>query len=130
MSSGIYSFEPKWAFGQKEIQDYFQNELSTFDYETFDASENLDKIQKDNNKMVVALPEKYYTQLSPYFRQIGSWAVINELKPDAQKAKYFIFPVWENTISEFEVRYNLQKVNSIFVQNTEVFYVYKVRQVN
>ena len=129
MSSGIYSFEPKWAFGQKEIQDYFQNELSTFDYETFNTGESLDKIQKDNNKMVVALPEKYYTQLSPYFRQIGSWAVINELKPDAQKAKYFIFPVWENTISDFEVRYNLQKVNSIFVQNTEVFYVYKVRQV-
>lgn len=128
ISSGIFSFEPKWAFGQKEIQSYFQNEFDSIGYEVFGPNESLDKTQKENNKMIVALPEKYYTQLFPYFRQIGSWAVINELKPDAQKAKYFIFPVWENTILEFETRYNLQKVNSIFVQNTEVFQVYKVRE--
>lgn len=130
MASGIYSFEPKWAFGQKEIQKYFADELIAGGYEVFHDGESIDKIQKDNSKMVVALPEKYYTQLFPYFRQIGSWAVINELKPDAQKAKYFIFPVWENNSYDFEKRYNLERVNSIFVQNTEVFYVYKVKEKN
>jgi hypothetical protein len=130
LERGIRNFEPKWAFGQKEIQEYFLREIDSFSYDVFETGENIDKIQINNNKLIVALPEKYYTQLFPYFRQIGGWAVINELKPEAAKAKYFIFPVWENLATEFESRYNLVKIDSIRVRNTEVFYVYRIKGIN
>jgi len=127
-SVGIQSIESKWIFGQKEIQNYFIKEKESNSYDSFLDGENIDKISKDHNKLVVALPEKYYTQLSPYFRLIGGWGVINELKPDAVKANYFIFPVWDNQVKDFDLRYNLEEVLPIYVNNIEIFKVYKVRE--
>jgi hypothetical protein len=126
-STGISTLESKWIFGQKEIQAYFIREKELYFYDSFSEGENIDKISKNHNKLVVALPEKYYTQLFPYFRLIGAWGVINELKFDAVKANYFIFPVWDNQVKDFELRYNLGEVLPIYVNNIEVFKVYKVK---
>jgi len=124
---GVYTIESKWIFGQKEIQNYFIKEKEFNSYESFLEGENIDKIAQNHNKLVVALPEKYYTQLFPYFRLIGGWGVINELKLDALKANYFIFPTWDNNIKEFELRYNLGEVSPILINNVEIFKVYKVK---
>jgi len=125
LSTGIKWVEPKWAFGQSEISQYFSAKIYEDKLDTFKEGENINKIENQNNKLVVALPEKYYTQLYPYFKLIGGWAVINEINPDARKAKYFIFPVWEDNSSEFISRYNLVSIDQIKVREVPIFNVYQ-----
>lgn len=125
LRSGIQWVEPKWVFGQKEISDFFAKELSEKNLEPFSQGNDINKIGKENNNLVVAIPEKYYTQLHPYFRAIGGWAVINEIAPQAQKAKYFIFPVWEDTSVDFVARYNLRYYKDIEVRGVSIFKVFK-----
>ena len=125
LARGIYWVEPKWVFGQKDITDYFSNQISLNKLERFNSGENINKISNENSKLVVALPEKYYTQLYPYFKLIGGWAVINEIKPDAKKAGFFIFPVWEDSSEEFKPTYNLSYYDQIKVRSVPIFNVYK-----
>lgn len=124
LSAGINMVEPKWVFGQKEIVDFFSDEIKIKNKDVFSEGNDINKISKENNNLVVALPEKYYTQLYPYFRLIGAWAVINEIKPQAQKASYFMFPVWEDNSIEFISRYNLRYYKDIDVRGVSVFKVY------
>jgi len=128
IKNGIFWVEPKWIFGQKEISDYFLSERNNNNYEEFDDNESISEIKENHNKLVVAVPEKYYTQLYPYFRLINSWLVINTLKPEAVKANYFIFPVWEDTSSSgnFISRYNLIYYDQVRVRGVPIFNVYKV----
>jgi hypothetical protein len=125
---GIEWVEPKWAFGQKEIVNYFSSELLNNQYEVFGNKEDILGTKEKNNKLIVAIPEKYYTQLFPYFRFIDSWLVINTLKPEARKANYFIFPVWEDTSisGDFIERYKLRYYDQIKVRGVPIFNVYKV----
>jgi hypothetical protein len=125
ISNGIKWVEPKWMFGQKEISEYFAKEIKDNKLDYFGEGENISKISAQNNKLVVALPEKYYTQLYPYFKLIGSWAVINEINPEAKKANYFIFPVWDNNSVEFTERYKLSYYGDIKVREVPIFSVYK-----
>jgi len=128
LKNGILWVEPKWIFGQKEITNYFSNELINNKYEEFGEDENIFKTPEINNKLIVAVPEKYYTQLNPYFKLINSWAVINTLKPEAVKANYFIFPVWEDTSSSqnFVEKYNLAFYDRVEVRGVPILNVYKV----
>lgn len=128
IKNGISWIEPKWVFGQKEISNYFAAEIRNNNYEEFSESENILDIKEKNNKLIVAIPEKYYTQLYPYFRLINSWLVINTLKPEARKANYFIFPVWEDNSNsgEFISRYKLNYIDQIKVRGVPIFNVYKV----
>jgi hypothetical protein len=125
IASGVKWIEPKWAFGQKEIAEYFSNEINVNKLEYFGNGENISKISEKNKKLVVALPEKYYTQLYPYFKLIGGWAVINEINPEARKANYFIFPVWEDNSVEFIGRYKLSYYGEIKVRDVAIFKVFK-----
>lgn len=125
LRSGVSWVEPKWAFGQSDISNYFITKIKNSGLEKFKDGENINKIDNENNKLVVALPEKYYTQLYPYFKLIGGWAVINEINPDARKARYFIFPVWEDNSQEFIGRYNLVLIDPIKVRDVTIFNVYQ-----
>lgn len=128
LKTSINWVEPKWVFGQKELLAYFSQELYNNKYEEFGSDETISKISQVNNKLIVAVPEKYYTQLYPYFRLINSWAVINTIKPEAIKANYFIFPVWEDDSknSELLMNYNFSYYDQIKVRGVSIFNVYKV----
>lgn len=125
IANGIRWIEPKWVFGQQDISNYFANEIKKNNLDYFEPGQNISKISNSNNKLVVALPEKYYTQLYPYFKLIGGWAVINEINPEAKKASYFVFPVWEDTSSEFVERYNLYYYEDIKIRDVAIFKVFK-----
>ena len=118
--------ESKWTYGQKELVDFFRNEILINNFELF-SSDNLDvgRISKKHKKMIVALPEKYYTQLYPYFRLLSSQAVINDLSAHAQKANYFIFPAWEHYPQEYKDRYALEFLTTIKVRGEDTYFVYK-----
>ena len=128
IKNSILWVEPKWIFGQKEITSYFSEEMKNNKFEEFSDETLLVKTPEKNNNLIVAVPEKYYTQLYPYFRLIKARLVINTLKPEAVKARYFIFPVWEDTsVSEnFTQRYNLTMYDQIKVRGVSIFNIYKV----
>jgi len=124
ISSGINMVEPKWIFGQREISEFFSKEIKNRNLVIFEGGNDINKVSKVNKNLIVALPEKYYTQLYPYFRAIGGWAVINEINPEAQKANFFIFPVWEDNSDEFISRYNLRYYDDIKVRGVSIFRVF------
>jgi len=126
LSKFSYNVEPKWAFGQKELTIFFSNEIAKNNLELFPDNEaDVNRVRENNNRLIVAMPEKYFTQLNPYLRYLNSFAVINEIKPDARRASYFIFPVWEDTSSEFKERYSLEYYDTIKVRGEDVYLVYK-----
>jgi len=126
LNKNSFVIEPKWAFGQKELTIFFRNEIKKNNLELFPKNEaDVNRVREKNNRLIVAMPEKYYTQLNPYLRYIDSFAVINELKSDAKRASYFIFPVWEDNSIEFVDRYSLEYCDTIKVRGESVYIVYK-----
>ena len=131
LNKNAFVVEPKWIFGQKELTIFFKNEIQKNNLELFPKNEaDVNRVREDNNRLIVAMPEKYYTQLNAYLRYLDSFAVINELKSDAKRASYFIFPVWEDTSGEFKDRYSLEYYDTIKVRGEEVFLVYKKTKKN
>lgn len=126
LKKGINVLEPKWLIGEREIVDYFRNVQTTGNYErSFDSSiEGLIKSHKIKNVMVVAFQEKYYTQIWPFFREMGAWAVIEDLSFQSQYAQYFVYPVWED-ISKQETRFSLEYETSIYIRGTEAYRIYR-----
>ena len=126
LTTNVYAIEPKWAFGQKELTQFFKAEIEENKLELFAENEaDVSRVRENNNKLIVAMPEKYFTQLKDYLRYIDSFAVINEIKPDARRASYFLFPVWEDTSSEFKERYSLEYYKTIKVRGVDAYIIYK-----
>jgi hypothetical protein len=123
---GINVLEPKWLIGEREIITYFKNIQVSGGYtKSYDSSiEGLIKDKTVRNVLVVALQEKYYTQVWPFFREMGAWAVIEDLSGQSQYAQYFIYPVWDD-LSMNETRFSLKYLNSIYVKGVEVYRVYQ-----
>jgi hypothetical protein len=128
VKNAINLVEPKWVFGQKELTDFFANEKKLNGYDDYLESDNIQEIEVRNNKLIVAIPEKYMVQLYPYFQLISSKAIINTFSGEAAKANYFIFPVWQdNSLSGgFISNYNLVYYNSVTVRGVPIFNVYKI----
>lgn len=126
LSKGINVLEPKWLIGERQILEYFKKAQIQDNYQkTYEGSiESLIDTKKASGVLIVALPEKYYTQVWPFFREIGAWAVISDLTAQANYAKYFVYPVWEDD-SVKETRYKIKYDGSVYLRNVEVFRVYK-----
>ncbi|EKD99918.1 MAG: hypothetical protein ACD_22C00136G0013, partial [uncultured bacterium] len=127
LKTGIFVLEPKWIIGQQEIVRFFEAEKSAFNYQDFMPGENMDKMLNKPElatKMTVAFPEKYYTQIWPFIRKIGGWAVISDLTPQAVKTTYFVYPVWEDD-STNEDRLKLESVGTIKLRGVDVYRVMK-----
>lgn len=124
---GIYVLEPKWLIGQPEISNYLLNLKTQNNLEDFAQNENIDILINDsslNNKLTVGFQEKYYTQIWPFVRETGGWAIISDLTPYAVKTSYFIYPVWDDSGSA-ENRFNIEYVDNIKVRGVPVYNVYK-----
>jgi len=74
--------------------------------------------------MTVGFKEKYYSQIWPFFREKGTWAVIESLTPFANKTKYFVYPVWDDTSSQ-EKRFGLTYFDNIKLRGVPLYNVYK-----
>lgn len=118
--------ESKWTYGQVELLEFFRKEIAVNNYESFSLDElDIGRLDRRHRKLVVAFPEKYYTQLHPYLRLLGSQAVIMDLSAHAQKANYFVFPAWEHRPDYYMDRYNLSILSTIRVRGEDTYYVYK-----
>lgn len=95
LKKGIWAVEPKWVIGQHELMDYLDQQRAQSNLPKFQPGESLNKaFDTLDKRLVVAFPEKYYTQLHPFVRRIGGWATITSIKPESKNAEYIIFPVW------------------------------------
>ncbi|OGC38930.1 hypothetical protein A3K42_01295 [candidate division WWE3 bacterium RBG_13_37_7] len=126
LRTGMYVLEPKWMIGQGEIIKYFKNVQKTDNLEpSWDQSfENVNKHSSVKNILTVGFQEKYYTQIWPFFREFGAWAVIKDLTPFAKNTMYFVYPVW-NDDSNLEDRFKLEFVTTIKIRGVNVYNVYK-----
>jgi hypothetical protein len=126
LKSGIKVLEPKWLVGEREILNYFKNvqETRKFQKSNNTSLEGLINEKKVNDVLVVGFQEKYYTQIWPFFREIGAWAVIEDITAQSKYAGYFVYPVWDD-ISNKEDRFILQYDGSIYIRGIEVYRVYR-----
>ncbi len=127
IAKGIYVIEPKWLIGTKEIIAYFSELKTKEGLKDFAPNENIENLLYSpllSEKLTVAFPEKYYTQIHPFVRQIGGWAVIEDLSGQAVKTRYFVYPVWDD-YSNRETRFKLAYFGDIKVQGIPVYKVYE-----
>lgn len=130
LKSGIYMIEPKWLVGEREIEQFFKDIKKEKNYkDSYDTSfEQVITLGEENTVLSAAFPEKYYTQIWPFFRNFGSWAVIKDLTPFAVQTRYFVYPVWEDDSSE-EDRFILDYVGQIKVRGVTLYNVYSRREI-
>jgi len=127
LRTGIKVIEPKWMIGTPEIISYFDALSKTKGYVFSDQNESFEEIvnsTKYQNVLTVGFQEKYYTQIWPFFREIGGWAVVQELAPFAIKTKYFVYPVWGDS-GVNETRFPVKKIDVIKVRGVVVYNVYE-----
>ncbi|MBN1162296.1 glycosyltransferase family 39 protein [Patescibacteria group bacterium] len=125
--TGIKVIEPKWMIGQSEITKYFEELIKergiTGDNECPSFECVIDS-NKTKDVLSVGFPEKYYTQVHPFIRKIGGWAVIKDLTPFAKHTNFFVYPVWEDD-SSLEDRFKLNYIGTIKVKGVDVYNVYE-----
>lgn len=126
LKTGINIIEPKWMIGTKEIMQYFKQKQQTLNYSTsFSGSfEEMVSTGKTEEVLTVGFQEKYYTQIWPFFRDFGAWAVVKDLTPFAKETRYFVYPVWDDD-SNLEDRFELKYLEDIYVQGVPLYRVYE-----
>ena len=124
LSKGIYVLEPKWIIGQHQIAQYFVDLMNTKNLEPFTQGQSFDNQKDLSNKLTVAFPEKYYTQIWPFIRKIGGWAVIESITPNAKRTTYFVYPVWDD-YSGRETRFKFTYVDSVYLRGVKLYNVYQ-----
>lgn len=126
LRTGINVIEPKWMIGTPQIMAYFNEIKKVRNYQDTPVGTSLEELIKSKNVktvLTVAFPEKYYSQISPFFNETGSWAIIEDLHPLAKFAKFFVYPVWEDVSAT--KRYKLKYVASIKIRGVPVYNVYE-----
>lgn len=124
LSKGIFMLEPKWTFGQQELMQYLNELVVSENLELFSKGESFHNSDSLDNKLTVAFPEKYYTQLEPFIKLIGGWAVIESLTAEAMETNFFIYPVWDD-YSANETRFDLEKIGTVKVHGVDIYNVYR-----
>jgi hypothetical protein len=127
LGTGIKILEPKWLIGQREIVQHFKSVQKVNGYEYSDNNESFEEIiyrAPRKNVLSVGFQEKYYTQIWPFFREIGAWAVIQDLTPFAMQTEYFVYPVWDDRSAQ-ENRFNLKYLADIKLRGVTLYKVYE-----
>ena len=127
LKKGIYTLEPKWLIGGKEIVNFFEKKMIVDGTQPVYGDISLERTMNGSGPskaLTVAFQEKYYTQIHPFFRRMGGFAVIEDLPPFAVKTRYFVYSVWDD-ISADEKRFGLRYVDSIYLRDVEIYKVYE-----
>ena len=129
LKKGIRVLEPKWLIGQEDIVNYFKY-LPEEENAVFSSGKSFEElVYKNGGKdllhiTTVGFKEKYYTQIWPFFREYGSWAVVKELAPFAERTKYFVYPIWDDTSQE-DTELKLSYFGTIDIRGVPVYVVYR-----
>jgi len=123
---GINAVEPKWVIGQHKLIEYLEYKKDELNLVSFAQGESLhNQGSKLENKLVVAFPEKYYTQLYPFVKEIGGWATIDSIKLESRKSQFFIYPVWFDSTDSKDKRDFLEQ---IYLRGVPIYNVYTNRE--
>jgi len=128
IKTGVKVLEPKWLIGTSNVVSYFKKVFKEKDMKpSFSVSfEELVYVHKGRDLdplLTVCFREKYYTQIWPFFREFGAWPVIESLTPFAERTKYFVYPVWDDTAST-ETRFKLRYLDTIKLRGAPLYNVY------
>jgi hypothetical protein len=127
LRAGMNIIEPKWLIGAPEIQQFLRDDMEKNNKVAFVKAADFRKIKRRpelmQNKLVVAMPEKYYAQAYPFVNETGAWAVVDQLADDAKYANYFIYPVWDDT-SDKVTKHKLKYYDSVYVRGIASYKVY------
>ena len=129
LKTGVKVLEPKWLIGMEEVTDYFKK-MSEEQNLVFSSGKSFEElVYKKNGRelldiMTVGFKEKYYTQIWPFFREFGAWAVVKELAPFSERTKYFVYPIWDDTSQE-ESDMKLSYFDTIKLRGVPLYVVYK-----
>lgn len=124
LSKGIYIIEPKWLIGQFELLDKLDEVALEQNLLEFTLDESFENSKDLTNKFSVGFPEKYYTQIWPLVKDIGGWAIIEDLGPQARKTNLFVYPVWDDYSAE-ETRFRLEYVTTSYTQGVALYNIYR-----
>jgi hypothetical protein len=127
LAKGIHILEPKWMIGTREIMAYFKQKAADQKFAPADESSSFEGLvdsSKVSQVLTVGFPEKYYTQIWPFFREQNAWAVVQDLTPFAVKTKYFVYPVWDDD-GVAENRFSIKLIDAIYVRGVKVYNVYE-----
>lgn len=128
LKTGINVLEPKWLIGVNPLIDYFKNVQKRDGYKISTDSSFEELVYKGYGQEVkkvvtIAFKEKNYSQVWPFFRKFGAWAVVRNLTPFANKTRYFVYPIWDDD-SSLENRYAIKYVGDIKLRGVPVYKVY------
>ena len=128
LKKGIFVLEPKWMFGQRELQRSLQLQQQADGLQKFEKGESLDEFVSNEavkQKFTVGFLEKYYTQMWPFVEEIGGKATILDIAAHAKSSNYFVFPVWDDK-AYLENRVKLEYTASVMVRGVETYKIYRV----
>lgn len=128
IKTGVIVLEPKWLIGTSSVIDYFKDVFTEDNLKpSFNTSfEKLVYVRHGRDLkplLSVAFREKYYTQIWPFFREFGAWPVVESLTPFAERTKYFVYPVWDDT-ALIENRFRLKYIDTIKLRGAPLYNVY------
>jgi hypothetical protein len=128
IKTGVRVLEPKWLIGTSKVVDYFKDVfIKDGSKPSYDASfEELVYVHNGRdlkNVLAVSFREKYYSQIWPFFREFGAWPIIDSLKPFAERSKYFVYPVWDDTAS-VETKFKLKYLDTIKLRGAPLYNIY------
>ena len=123
LEKGIWILEPKWLIGQKAIEKYFAGLVKSGAVLPFDDYASFDDVEKLRGRLIVAFPEKYYTQVYPFIRAAKGLPAVINVTAQAKYASHMVYPVWDDT-SEQEKRFVLRYEDAIYLHGVKIFNVY------
>jgi 4-amino-4-deoxy-L-arabinose transferase-like glycosyltransferase len=112
LETGMRILEPKWIIGHHEIVEYLRTREISKEYEN------------DSGEIMIAFPEKYYTQIWLFIKELGFRPVIKDLTPHAKQAYLFFYPIWSDD-SNKEDRFPLEYEDTIYLRDVPVWNVYR-----
>ena len=123
LEKGIWILEPKWLIGQKAIEKYFVGLVKSGAVLPFDDYASFDDVEKLRGRLIVAFPEKYYTQVYPFIRAAKGLPAVINVTAQAKYASHMVYPVWDDT-SEQEKRFVLRYEDAIYLHDVKIFNIY------
>ncbi|MBW6441651.1 glycosyltransferase family 39 protein [Patescibacteria group bacterium] len=126
---GVEVLEPKWLIGTGEITEYFEKMREDKEY-NFSSGVSYEKLvymsygRNLRDVLNVGFKEKYYTQIWPFFKEFGAWAVILDLGPYAARTKYFVYPIWDDD-HETKTELKMSYFDTIYLRGVPLYTVYK-----
>lgn len=125
---GVKVLEPKWLIGTSNLVDYFKIKLEKDGLKpSYNTSfEELVYVRRGRDLvplLTVAFREKYFTQIYPFFREFGAWPVIESLAPFAERTKFFVYPVWDDTAAT-DTKYGLKYIDTVSLRGAPLYNIY------